>query len=156
MERNRRIFIFVGILLSIALIAGIIKLNTGDKNTAISEELEDIDQDIEKEVEKPNIPSINPIEDKQVNEEVEDNEDKIKKLEGNIENEKIQENKEKEKMNIPEISKPKKEKLPEEMEKPITKPKPAEPLKPIEEKIDDKCVVCGKPAKHMVMWGRQY
>ena len=25
-----------------------------------------------------------------------------------------------------------------------------------EEKIDDKCVVCGKPAKHMVMWGRQY
>ena len=25
-----------------------------------------------------------------------------------------------------------------------------------EEQIDDKCVVCGKPAKHMVMWGRQY
>jgi prolyl-tRNA synthetase len=25
-----------------------------------------------------------------------------------------------------------------------------------EEHIDDKCVVCGKPAKHMVVWGRQY
>ena len=25
-----------------------------------------------------------------------------------------------------------------------------------EEKIDGKCVVCGKEAKHMVMWGRQY
>lgn len=25
-----------------------------------------------------------------------------------------------------------------------------------EEHIDDKCVVCGKPAKHMVMWGKQY
>lgn len=25
-----------------------------------------------------------------------------------------------------------------------------------EVKIDDKCVVCGKPAKHMVVWGRQY
>lgn len=87
MERNRRIFIYVGILISIVLTSGIIKLNTGDKNTVISEELEDIDQDIEKEVEKPNIPSINPIEDKQVNEEVEDNEDKIKKLEGNIEKE---------------------------------------------------------------------
>lgn len=138
MERNRRIFIFVGILISIVLTSGIIKLNTEDKNTAISQEFEDAGQDIEKVVEKPNIPDINPMEDKQVNEEVEDNEDKTKKLEGNIENEKIQENKEKEKMNISEISKPKKEKLPEEMEKPITKPKPEEPLKPIEEKIDDK------------------
>ena len=26
----------------------------------------------------------------------------------------------------------------------------------IEEKISDKCVCCGKPAKHMVIWGRQY
>ena len=25
-----------------------------------------------------------------------------------------------------------------------------------QEQIDDKCVVCGKPAKHMVIWGRQY
>ena len=25
-----------------------------------------------------------------------------------------------------------------------------------EEHLDDKCVVCGKPAKHMVVWGRQY
>lgn len=25
-----------------------------------------------------------------------------------------------------------------------------------EEHIDDKCVVCGKPAEHMVVWGRQY
>ena len=25
-----------------------------------------------------------------------------------------------------------------------------------EEHIDDKCVCCGKPAKHMVIWGRQY
>ena len=28
--------------------------------------------------------------------------------------------------------------------------------KEFEEQIDNKCVVCGKPAKHMVMWGRQY
>lgn len=41
-------------------------------------------------------------------------------------------------MNIPEISKPKKEKLPEEMEKPITQPKPKEPLKPAEKEIKDK------------------
>ena len=27
---------------------------------------------------------------------------------------------------------------------------------PPEMGIDDKCVVCGKPAKHMVIWGRQY
>ena len=25
-----------------------------------------------------------------------------------------------------------------------------------EEKLDDKCFMCGKPAKHMVIWGRQY
>ena len=25
-----------------------------------------------------------------------------------------------------------------------------------QEHLDDKCVVCGKPAKHMVVWGRQY
>ena len=25
-----------------------------------------------------------------------------------------------------------------------------------EEKLSDKCVCCGKPAKHMVVWGRQY
>ena len=25
-----------------------------------------------------------------------------------------------------------------------------------EERIGDKCVCCGKPAKHMVVWGRQY
>ena len=25
-----------------------------------------------------------------------------------------------------------------------------------EEHLDDKCVCCGKPAKHMVVWGRQY
>ena len=26
----------------------------------------------------------------------------------------------------------------------------------IEEQLGDKCVCCGKPAKHMVYWGRQY
>ena len=26
----------------------------------------------------------------------------------------------------------------------------------VEEKISDVCVCCGKPAKHMVVWGRQY
>ena len=26
----------------------------------------------------------------------------------------------------------------------------------VEENIDNKCVVCGKPAKHMVLWGKQY
>ena len=26
----------------------------------------------------------------------------------------------------------------------------------VEENISDKCVCCGKPAKHMVVWGRQY
>jgi len=26
----------------------------------------------------------------------------------------------------------------------------------VEEHISDKCVCCGKPAKHMVVWGRQY
>jgi prolyl-tRNA synthetase len=25
-----------------------------------------------------------------------------------------------------------------------------------EEKLSDVCVCCGKPAKHMVVWGRQY
>ena len=25
-----------------------------------------------------------------------------------------------------------------------------------QECLDDKCVVCGKPAKKMVVWGRQY
>ena len=25
-----------------------------------------------------------------------------------------------------------------------------------QEEISDKCVCCGKPAKHMVVWGRQY
>ena len=25
-----------------------------------------------------------------------------------------------------------------------------------EKKIDDKCVVCGKEAKHLVVWGIQY
>ena len=25
-----------------------------------------------------------------------------------------------------------------------------------EEKIDDKCIVCGKPAKDVVVWGIQY
>ena len=26
----------------------------------------------------------------------------------------------------------------------------------VEEQLSDKCVCCGKPAKHMVYWGRQY
>ena len=26
----------------------------------------------------------------------------------------------------------------------------------VEEQLSDKCVCCGKPAKHMVFWGRQY
>ena len=26
----------------------------------------------------------------------------------------------------------------------------------VEDNISDKCVCCGKPAKHMVVWGRQY
>ena len=26
----------------------------------------------------------------------------------------------------------------------------------VEEKLGDVCVCCGKPAKHMVVWGRQY
>ena len=26
----------------------------------------------------------------------------------------------------------------------------------VEENIADTCVCCGKPAKHMVVWGRQY
>jgi prolyl-tRNA synthetase len=25
-----------------------------------------------------------------------------------------------------------------------------------EDKLSDVCVCCGKPAKHMVVWGRQY
>lgn len=25
-----------------------------------------------------------------------------------------------------------------------------------EEKVDDKCIVCGKPAKDVVIWGIQY
>ena len=26
----------------------------------------------------------------------------------------------------------------------------------VEEHLSDRCVCCGKPAKHMVVWGRQY
>ena len=25
-----------------------------------------------------------------------------------------------------------------------------------QENLDDKCVCCGKPAKHMVLWGKAY
>lgn len=134
--KNKKIIIAIMISICLVLIAGIVYLNKENKNTAISDDIEDQDMDIEKEVGKPNIPEIKPNNNTKV-EEDEDIKDEIEK--DNIENEEaIQENTEEDKNTVPTISKPKKEKLPEEMEKPITEPKPEEPPKPVNEEIKDK------------------
>lgn len=120
------------VVICIALVAGIVYLNKNNKNTAISDDIEDQIMDIEKEVEKPNIPEIKA----NTNTKVEENKDvKDEKEIENTENEEtVEENKE-DKIVVPEISKPKKEKLPDEMEKPITQPKPKEPPKVVEKEI---------------------
>lgn len=134
--KSNKVGISIFVVICLVLIAGMIYSNRASKNTAISDDIEDQDMDIEKEVGKPNIPEIKPNNNTKV-EEDEDIKDEIEKE--NIENEEaIQENTEEDKNTVPTISKPKKQKLPEEMEKPITEPKPEEPPKSVNEEIKDK------------------
>ena len=130
--KNNKATITIMVVICLALVAGIVYLNKNNKNTAISDDIEDQITDIEKEATKPNIPEIKA----NTNTKVEENKDvKDEKETENIENEEtVEENKE-DKIVVPEISKPKKEKLPDEMEKPITQPKPKEPPKAVEKEI---------------------
>lgn len=131
--KNNKAAITIMVVICLALVAGIVYLNKNNKNTAISDDIEDQITDIEKEVEKPNIPEIKA----NTNTKVEENKDvKDEKETENIENkEAVEENKKEDKIIVPAISNPKKEKLPDEMEKPITQPKPKEPPKAVEKEI---------------------
>ena len=131
--KKDKLIIGIMMLISIALIAGIVSLNKSNKDSAIQDNIEDENMDIEKE--KVRIPEIkeNEVIDNPENEELDDeveNQNDIDKEEPK----KVEDNKTK----INPISKPDKVKLPEEMEKPITEPKPKEPPKPVDEKINDK------------------
>lgn len=131
--KKDKLIIGMMIFISIALIAGIVSLNKSNKDSAIQDNIEDENMDIEKE--KVRIPEIkeNEVIDNPENEELDDeveNQNDIDKEEPT----KVEDNKTK----INSISKPDKVKLPEEMEKPITEPKPKEPPKPVDEKINDK------------------
>lgn len=130
--KSNKIGISILVVISFVLIAGMIYSNRASKNTVISDDIKEQDMDIEKELEKPNIPEIKA----NTNTKVEENKDvKDEKEIKNIENdETVEENKE-DKIVVPEIPKPKKEKLPDEMEKPITQPKPKEPPKVVEKEI---------------------
>lgn len=122
--KNNKIVVSALVAICLVLIVGIAYLNKDEIETVISDDIEEQNIDIEKEVENPNIPEIEP------------NVDKTK--EENIETEAVEEKEEEDKITVPEISKPKEEKHPEEMEKPITQPKPKEPPKPVNEEIKDK------------------
>ena len=132
-KKGKRIVMFIGIIICIALVMGIVALNRQDKNSAIVDRPIDENMDIEKE--EVNIKpikeneSIDNTENEELNNEVESQNDKDK--------EPIMES-EDNKNKINPISKPDKEKLPEEMEKPITEPKPEEPPKPVKEEVKDK------------------
>lgn len=131
--KKDKLIIGIMMLISIALIAGIVSLNKSNKDSAIQDNIEYENMDIEKE--KVRIPEIkeNEVIDNPENEELDDeveNQNDIDKEEPK----KVEDNKTK----INSISKPDKVKLPEEMEKPITEPKPKEPPKPVDEKINDK------------------
>lgn len=132
-KKGKRIVMFIGIIICIALVMGIVALNRQDKNSAIVDRPIDENMDIEKE--EVNIKpikeneSIDNTENAELNNEVESQNDKYK--------EPIMES-EDNKNKINPISKPDKEKLPEEMEKPITEPKPEEPPKPVKEEVKDK------------------
>ena len=132
-KKGKRIVMFIGIIICIALVMGIVALNRQDKNSAIVDRPIDENMDIEKE--EVNIKpikenkSIDNTENKELDNEVESQ--NVKDKEPIMESE---DNKNK----INPISKPDKEKLPEEMEKPITEPKPEEPPKPAEEEVKDK------------------
>ncbi len=132
-KKGKRIVMFIGIIICIALGMGIVALNRQDKNSAIVDRPIDENMDIEKE--EVNIKpikeneSIDNTENAELNNEVESQKDKDK--------EPIMES-EDNKNKINPISKPDKEKLPEEMEKPITEPKPEEPPKPVKEEVKDK------------------
>lgn len=132
-KKGKRIVMFIGIIICIALVMGIVALNRQDKNSAIVDRPIDENMDIEKE--EVNIKpikeneSIDNTENEKLDNEVESQNDRDK--------EPIMEN-EDNKNKINPISKPDKEKLPEEMEKPITEPKPEEPPKPVKEEVKDK------------------
>lgn len=132
-KKGKRIVMFIGIIICIALVMGIVALNRQDKNSAIVDRPIDENMDIEKE--EVNIKpikeneSIDNTENEKLDNEVESQNDKDK--------EPIMES-EDNKNKINPISKPDKEKLPEEMEKPITEPKPEEPPKPVKEEVKDK------------------
>lgn len=132
-KKGKRIVMFIGIIICIALVMGIVALNRQDENSTIVDRPIDENMDIQKE--EVNIKpikeneSIDNTENEELDNEVESQNDKDK--------EPIMES-EDNKNKINPISKPDKEKLPEEMEKPITEPKPEEPPKPVKEEVKDK------------------
>lgn len=138
-SKNSKLVLFIGVVICLVLVSGIVLLNKSDRKTAISEELED-NMDIEKE--KVNIPGIKKDEkkDKEKNNEIENdksnNEIEVKMDENKEINEENTNSSKPNKINP--ITKSTKEKLPEEMEKPITEPKPINSPEPTKEEIKDK------------------
>ena len=139
-DKNRKLFILIGLGICLVLVLGIVFLNISDKNTTISNKEPEKDIDIEKE-DKANIPAIKVNENKDYPESRElGNESTDKELEIEIDENKetIEENTKNDKnTNINPITKQVKNKLPEEMEKPITEAKPIEQPKPLVEETKD-------------------
>lgn len=132
---TKKIVIFIGTIICISLVAGIVLLNKSGKGPITPDNTADESLDIEKEDKKVNIPvikvndNIDKPEDKELENEIDNEDDKNKETIGERDDNKPKVNP---------IAKPKKERLPEEMEKPITEPKPIEPPKPIDKEIKDK------------------
>ncbi len=140
-NKNRSIFILIGLVVSLILVLGIVFLNISDKNSTLSNKELEKDMDVEKE-NKANIPAIKVNENKDYPESRElGNESADKELEIEIDEykETIENNtKDDKNTNINPITKQVKNKLPEEMEKPITEAKPIEQPKPLVEETKDK------------------
>ncbi len=109
------------VVISLALIAGIISLNKSNKDPIIIDNSEDKNMDIEKQ--EVNIPTIKAKDNPENN--------NVLGLDYDSQDMDVE-------IKINPITNPSQDKLPEEMEKPITEPKPTEQPKPIEEEINDK------------------